>query len=198
MPMKEDYPFLRNMHNIVWSYVFKREGHFVSYLAQVALAVGSVGAALGQSGQPYLFVAQIFALLMLGWGAAMAITVNYDYRINQAMSWALEKKFGATKEIIPPDFGRPKKDLIDIYRIHLVVFLLIGIMVVFVSLIPHKQVFSCLIDFYLIDFLIILGFFLFSVVIILCRIYHMYKKFNKHFTPEWQKGITEFREIQGT
>jgi len=185
MEVKENPEFLRNMHNVVWSYAFKREGHFVSYLAQVALAIGGVAYALSHTDQPYLFAAQVFALIMLSWGATMAISVNYDYRINQAMSWALEHKFGATKEIVPPNFGRPKGDLIEIYYIHLLVFLLIGASIVLVGLYPHKWVFSKCIDFIII--LVILVIFMFIIMWYKCR---TYGKFNGHFDAKWRNGIT--------
>jgi hypothetical protein len=176
--------FQKGMLDIVWSFALKREGQFASYFAQVALAVG--GVALSMHYKEYVFLAQVFALLILGWGASITVLTNYDYRINQAIAWALETKFRAHNDVIPEEFGMPKRDLIGIHFLHIVTFGILGLLVSILSFywtygqlgIPHKW-----------KPWIILVLFILLVCYTVYRIFERQRKFKKCFSPEWQSGI---------
>jgi hypothetical protein len=182
--------FQKDIHQLVWSFALKREGQFVSYLAQVALAITAVALALFYG--KYLLLAQVFALVILAWGAAIAVVLNYDYRINQALAWAVRKKFCAFKDIIPEKFGKPKGDLIWLHKIHLITFLIISLLIILTRFTcgdfenPIPYILSCE-DWIklLISFIVWLILF-FLILWLIC---YRKSKFNSLFIPDWQGRI---------
>ncbi len=172
--------FQKDMFQTVWSFALKREGQFVLYLAQVAMAIGTVVAALAHI--EYLFLAQFFALLVLCWGAAIAVSTNYDYRINQALAWALEMKFCARKDIIPHKFGLPKGDLIWLHKIHLLTFMVISFGIVLIGFVYNKSIQN-----YLNWVAFIVWLILFFLIILL--IVNRSKQFDNLFNDCWKSKV---------
>lgn len=193
--------FQKDMFQTVWAFALKREGQYATYLVQVASVVGVIIAALIYGNSNTLFIAQVFSLIILGWGAAISVTTNYDYRINQAMSWALEKKFGARNDIVPNKFGTPKSGLIWVHKIHLITLRIIGILVILARFLIYSKTLSDPSQIYFeiayFAILIIGGIALFYCIKKLIK--NREDKFNKLFgnNTDWQSKIKELPDNGG-
>jgi len=194
--------FLLRMYSSVWEFTQKREERLAGYLGIVVTVIAVMGYAIIKG--KGIFPAMIISIIILFWGAHQVILTNYDYRINQAFSWAIETFFCARenediskrKTIIHKDFGRgDKPDLILIYKVHLIIFLIAIFLVYIVGAWYLKFTFTgfnCTIflsqsELCIPLIIIILGF---LILIYLWR--DRKKKFNDCFGEKWREDVEEF------
>lgn len=185
---KINLDFQKDMFDTVWSFALRREGQFVSYFAQIALAIGSVAAALAHENGKYLLLAQIFSLFILAWGAVVAVITNYDYRTNQAIAWALETKFGARNNVIPKDFGTPKGDLIELHKNHLRILGLSSLLVIFIKTLT-PDTYQPLFRNECTEWAVLIILFVILLCYICFLIHDRAESFDKYFGKSWQDTI---------